>query len=264
MRKEKIITFSKERPKSNKRISFLLCILAWPTTMIFCAFVGNVLMSLFPEYKDIMDWVVTTAVFVVPILVCKIINRFVGRKYLVTLYLDDNEKEYVPIIEEDDLLPDLEPQPKKKGKKLSEDEIAEILKEEQDWRREQSGLKPIDYELQRIANMDGSMFEKWCALHLQLIGFETEATGKSGDQGVDIIAVKDNVRYAIQCKCYSSPIGNSAVQEVLGGMALYNCHVGVVMTNSTFTSGAITLAQKHNIFLWDQEYLKNMLIKESI
>lgn len=152
---------------------------------------------------------------------------------------------------------------KKEPQMPSYDYLLAIAKDESDWRREQSGLKPIEYELNRINGMDGTMFENWCVNLLLRSGFQTaERTGKSGDQGVDIVAVKDSIRYAIQCKCYSSPLGNTPVQEVLGGKAMYNCHVGVVMTNSTFTKGAVELAQKHGILLWDQEHIREMLEQE--
>ena len=158
-------------------------------------------------------------------------------------------------------------EPIKKQKKTFErpsyDYLMLIAQEEENWRREQSGLKPIEYELKRIDSMDGTMFEHWCVGLLLRSGFQkAELTGKSGDQGVDIVAEKDSIRYAIQCKCYSSPLGNTPVQEVLGGKAMYNCHVGVVMTNSTYTAGAVELAQKHGILLWDREALREMMYRE--
>ena len=157
--------------------------------------------------------------------------------------------------------------PAKRKKKTLEqpsiDYLRLIAQDEEDWRREQSGLKPIEYELKRIDSMDGTMFEHWCVGLLLRSGFQkAERTGKSGDQGVDIVAVKDSIRYAIQCKCYSSPLGNTPVQEVLGGKAMYNCHVGVVITNSTYTAGAVDLAQKHGILLWDRETLREMMYRE--
>lgn len=158
---------------------------------------------------------------------------------------------------------DFQTKKKKQPQMPSYDYLLAIAKDEEDWRREQSGLKPIEYELKRINGMDGTMFENWCVNLLLRSGFQTaERTGKSGDQGVDIVAVKDSIRYAIQCKCYSSHLSNTPVQEVLGGKAMYNCHVGVVMTNSTFTKGAVELAQKHGILLWDQEHIRHMLEQE--
>ena len=72
--------------------------------------------------------------------------------------------------------------------------------------------------------MDGHIFEYFCAEVLSLNGFsDVEVTQGSRDQGVDIIAYKDDIKYGIQCKCYSSDIGNKAVQEVYAGKNFYNC-----------------------------------------
>ena len=139
-------------------------------------------------------------------------------------------------------------------------DIEKIIKEEQDWRRKQQGLQPIEYELQQIDNMDGRQFELWCEALLKQNGFEkTEVTQGSNDQGVDIIAVRDEIRYAIQCKCYSSDLGNTPVQEVHTGKAIYHCHVGVVMTNRYFTAGAKQAAEATGTLLWDRDKIKEML-----
>ena len=76
--------------------------------------------------------------------------------------------------------------------------------------------KNIDIDI-----MSGEEFESFCAKVLQDNGFENvNMTKASGDQGVDIIAFKDGVRYAIQCKRYSNSVGNKAVQEVIAGAVL--------------------------------------------
>ena len=72
---------------------------------------------------------------------------------------------------------------------------------------------------------------------------------------------KGDIKYAIQCKFYSSPVGVSSVQEISAGKEFYNCHVAVVMTNSTFTKNATELAQKTKVLLWDVNKI-NQLIKE--
>ena len=112
----------------------------------------------------------------------------------------------------------------------------------------------------QAAGMDGHQFEYFCADVLQRNGFSNiTVTPGSGDQGVDIIATKDEIKYAIQCKNYSSPLSNTAVQEVYAGRAFYNCHVGVVMTNSTFTEGAVRLAKATGVLLWDREIVQKMM-----
>ena len=63
----------------------------------------------------------------------------------------------------------------------------------------------------------------------------------------------------MQCKCYASALGNTPVQEVCAGKNMYNCHVGVVMTNNYFTASAKQLAEKNGILLWDRDKLQYMI-----
>lgn len=108
--------------------------------------------------------------------------------------------------------------------------------------------------------MEGHDFEYFCAELLRKNGFSNvEVTQGSGDQGIDILATKDGIKYGIQCKCYSSDIGNKAVQEVFSGKTFYNCHVGVVLTNRYFTSSAKELAEKNGVLLWDRDKLNEMI-----
>ncbi len=118
----------------------------------------------------------------------------------------------------------------------------------------------LNVSLASVDSMEGHEFEHWCAELLRQNGFSNiEVTRGSGDQGVDIVATKGGVRYAIQCKCYSSPLGNKPVQEVHAGKNMYKCHVGVVMTNSHFTSGAKELADATGVLLWDRDTLQAMM-----
>ena len=107
--------------------------------------------------------------------------------------------------------------------------------------------------------MEGHDFEYYCADLLKASGFlEVEVTKGSGDFGADILAEKDGVTYAFQCKCYDKPIGVKAIQEIYAGRDYYGRMVGVVMTNQYFTQPAVELASRLNIMLWDRGYLDNM------
>ena len=120
------------------------------------------------------------------------------------------------------------------------------------------------YALNNISNMfdKGQDFEYFCAEVLRRNGFENvHVTPYSNDYGVDVTAeTKDHVKYAFQCKCYSTPLGNTPIQEVNAGRSYYDCHVSVVITNSTFTNNATELASVNNVLLWDKNKL-NELIK---
>ncbi len=111
-----------------------------------------------------------------------------------------------------------------------------------------------------IDKMDGHQFEKWCASLLEQNGFiDICITKGSGDQGVDIVAIKDEIHYAIQCKCYKSDLDNTPIQQVYAGKTFYHCQVAVVMTNQYFTKGAVELAQATGVLLWDRDKLKQMM-----
>ena len=112
--------------------------------------------------------------------------------------------------------------------------------------------------------MDGEAFEQFCARLLIKNGYEDVSLTKgSGDQGIDIIAYRDGIKCGIQCKCYSSDIGNGAVQEVFAGKTFYKCNVGIVLTNQHFSASAIQLAEANGVVLWARETLIK-LIKKTI
>lgn len=108
--------------------------------------------------------------------------------------------------------------------------------------------------------MEGHDFEYFCAELLKKRGFlEVEVTKGSGDYGIDILAEKDGVTYAIQCKCYAAPVGVKAVQEAYAGRDYYDRMVGAVLTNQYFTAPAVEAAKKLKILLWDRGYLESMM-----
>lgn len=109
-------------------------------------------------------------------------------------------------------------------------------------------------------DMEGHEFEFFCADLLRSKGFiDVEVTKGSGDYGIDILAEKDGVTYAIQCKRYNTPVGVKAIQEAYAGRDYYDRMVGAVMTNQYFTSPAVEAAGKLKILLWDGGYIEEMI-----
>lgn len=100
--------------------------------------------------------------------------------------------------------------------------------------------------------MNGHQYEYHCAKLLKRKGFSgITVTKGSGDQGIDVIAYSGGKKYGIQCKYYTSPVGNHAVQEAFSGAKYYNCDIAVVMTNTTFTPASRELAKKTGVLLWE-------------
>lgn len=121
-------------------------------------------------------------------------------------------------------------------------------------RRRRNRNYPSDIDL-----MAGHDFEYYCAELLRQQGFlEVEVTKGSGDYGIDILAEKDGVTYAIQCKRYTAPVGVKAIQEAYAGRDYYDRMVGAVLTNQYFTQPAVEAAKKLKILLWDRGYLEEI------
>lgn len=124
--------------------------------------------------------------------------------------------------------------------------------------KKQRKIKP-----QHFDELEGHEFEYYCAELLEKKGFvDVEVTKGSGDYGADILAEKDGVTYAIQCKCYTAPIGVKAIQEAYAGRDYYDRMVGAVLTNQYFTTPAVEAAKKLKILLWDRGYLESMIEEE--
>ena len=119
------------------------------------------------------------------------------------------------------------------------------------------------YRANKLDEIEGHDFEYYCAELLKKRGFiDVSVTKGSGDYGVDVLAEKDGVTYAIQCKAYSAPVGVKAVQEAYAGREFYDRMVGAVLTNQYFTNPAVEAAKKLKILLWDRGYLDSMIEEE--
>lgn len=116
------------------------------------------------------------------------------------------------------------------------------------------------FPIEQVDSLKGLEFEDYTVNLLKNLGYvEISKTQSSGDFGIDIIALKNGIKYAIQCKLYSSTVGNKAVQEAYSGKDYYNCHLAVVITNNYFTAPAKKQAEQTGVLLWDREKLIEMI-----
>lgn len=112
-------------------------------------------------------------------------------------------------------------------------------------------------------DMNGWEFEEYVARLLTWNGFRhVEVTSGSKDQGVDILADRNGISYAIQCKHYDGKVPNKAVQEAYAGAEYYGCDVAVVLTNSYFYPSAFELGDSIGVELWDRDTLKKLMRRQ--
>lgn len=112
--------------------------------------------------------------------------------------------------------------------------------------------------IQDVTDLSGVEYEQHCARILEMNGWTAKTTPGSGDQGVDVIANKGPTTVAIQCKKYSKPVGNAAVQEIVAGMRFFRAQYGAVVTNAGYTPQAQSLAQANGILLLHHSDLPNL------
>ncbi len=126
--------------------------------------------------------------------------------------------------------------------------IDNLVKDEQEARNGESDSFDV--------SMTGLEYEHWVSEQLQELGWITRVTKGSGDQGVDVIAEKEGKTVVIQCKKYSSPVGNKSVQEAHAGKGYIDADAAVVVTNASFTRSAHEIAQSLGVQLLHHENLK--------
>ena len=102
-------------------------------------------------------------------------------------------------------------------------------------------------------------------------GYAVHRTPHSGDDGVDVWAAHrsdvGSMLFGIQCKLYRSDrlVGPAAIRELAGSIDLASATAGIMVTTSSFTSGAVRTAgssrMKHRISLRDGEDLLGWIDK---
>jgi HJR/Mrr/RecB family endonuclease len=103
-------------------------------------------------------------------------------------------------------------------------------------------------------------FERFVAAIFKELGFSVELIGGSGDQGIDVIAVSERGRFAVQAKGYpNSTVSNGAVQQAFAGMKFHRCVKCIAITNSRFTPSARELAESVKCTLIDAEAMEDLI-----
>lgn len=110
-----------------------------------------------------------------------------------------------------------------------------------------------------VSKNRGISFERRCVAALIDAGFEVQETPKTGDFGADIVAMKDDLSFAIQCKDTSKPVGVKAVQEAVSARAHYGTDYAVVCASSSYTYAALELSSSNKVVLCGLEELARKL-----
>lgn len=104
----------------------------------------------------------------------------------------------------------------------------------------------------------GIEYEHFCMHILEDNGWLVITTPVTGDQGADLIAANEGNRVVIQCKFYSKPVGNKAVQEAYAAKGFQQADYAAVVSNAAFTPSARQLASTNGVFLLHHDDLSKL------
>lgn len=112
----------------------------------------------------------------------------------------------------------------------------------------------LQTDMTRVDIMPGYEFEELLKAVYFYLGYKAEITKKSGDYGADLLLEDETgKKVVIQAKRYSKPVGARSVQEIAGARPHYGAAEAWVVTNSTFTPAAETLARENDVRLVDRD-----------
>ncbi len=106
-----------------------------------------------------------------------------------------------------------------------------------------------------------SDFEPFCADLFRAVGYRAQVTAATNDGGVDLRLQRDGRTTIVECKCYgrSHTVGRPVLQKLHGANAVEHADAMMVVTTSTFTSGAVEFARQTGIELVDGDRLISMV-----
>lgn len=173
---------------------------------------------------------------------------------LTTYYLVKNNKEKASLDEKLKIYEEVCAVYTQYEVKYAESEFERQLKNAMKFKQDQV-IIVTEMTMDMIDFMSGIEFEQFCAELFTKLGYAVTPTAITGDQGIDLIIKNDFLSMGIQAKRYSNKVTNTAVQEVVAGIAHYQLNKGLVLTNNYFTESAKQLAHSNNVILWDRDML---------
>jgi restriction system protein len=121
--------------------------------------------------------------------------------------------------------------------------------------------RELSLRFEAVRSMSGAQFEVFIADLFRAMGHQAVVLGGAGDQGVDVIVNPRGVRVAVQCKNHWKPVNNKPVQEVFAGARYHRCEEACVVAPAGYTKGAIDLAKRTDVSLFDADSVHQWIRK---
>ncbi len=118
-----------------------------------------------------------------------------------------------------------------------------------------------DLKMAQLASLSAESFEEFVAELFEMLDYEVEQVGGSGDEGADLrLRRHDGLVAVVQCKYHKqSVVGSPALQKFLGTIHHTRSHKGFFVTTSTFSLAAEKFAAENPIELLDGPRLVELI-----
>ncbi len=119
--------------------------------------------------------------------------------------------------------------------------------------RKSQQARRVDLKLAQLESLTPESFEEFVAELFEMLGYEVESKGGTGDEGADLVLCRhDGLRAVVQCKYHKQGVvGSPALQRFLGTIHHTASHKGYFVTTSTFSLSAEKFAAGNPIELVD-------------
>ncbi len=122
--------------------------------------------------------------------------------------------------------------------------------------KQRKSLKRVEaLKLSGIDKMNPDEFKNYICELLDRRGFNVETPDGAFNLGVDLIAQKKNVKYAVQLKKQPSAVSTLAIIDIEREKHRYDCKATMVITDNYFTEDAIQSANSNRCEIIDRETL---------
>jgi restriction system protein len=134
-----------------------------------------------------------------------------------------------------------------------------VAREQYEWFKDAFQSRLNQLLLTDWRSLRGYDFETFLIAIFGELGYRVTQIGGAGDQGVDLLVSVGNDKVAVQAKGYAHPVSNKAIQEVVTGSIVHGCSRRLVITNSSFTTGAVEAAQATDCLLVDGSRIEDLI-----
>lgn len=139
---------------------------------------------------------------------------------------------------------------------LHEPEVGRLRDEVRDGKERVERLRlqarRAELKLAQLTNLSPETFEEFVGEVFEVMGYEVQQVGGTGDEGADVRLRRGELHAIVQCKYHKrGVVGSPELQKFLGSVHHAHAHKGFFVTTSTFSLAAEKFAAENPIELVD-------------